>query len=357
MAYYGLPEYAPAADCGGNPRFALPSLLHVRKGSKVELFQDNCYYRNGTCSPTTASIVSGPAALRLYDFLEDRWVVAPTASAITGDYVFRVAQGAFTKNMTVRVTNAINPGAPALRVCWVGDSGVGVSGADRFPGIVQAALPSLTAVGTKGAPPYRNEGLNTSWSQLVGGSGGSPFSSGATFNLTTFEAWVTAVGGDCDVMHISMKANDFNSAASAADPSTWPALVAVTLADADEFLAVARAAMPACIFLVSTGWPGNMAPAPWPIVYPGPPAASREKWHAIDHLYLDAAIPHFEGREAEGIRLSPTHVEMNPQGASASGYGDYPSNDAHHFQTITGHPRTARRITNDFVGYIPGLAA
>lgn len=347
MTYFGLPEYGPAVSCVADPRFVLPELLYLRKGSKLEIFKDNCLRRpGGVCDPTIGQIVgSPPGQLRVYDFLDDRWTIAAKSTTVAGDYTFRVTQGAAFSEVTIRVVNALDPGAPALRSCFVGDSGVGVSGADRFPGIVQAALPSLVAVGTKGAGDYLNEGLNTSWATLVGGGAGSSFSSGATFDLTTFEAWVTAVGGDCDVMHLSMVANDLNSFADD-DPSTWVALIASTLADADEFLSVALAAMPACVFLVGTGWPGNMANAPWQSSY----SFDRDDWRELYHLYLEAALPHFQGREAENIYLSPTHLEINPQGVS--NYGDYPSGEAHHYQTVSGHPRTARRIANDFVGHL-----
>lgn len=351
MAYFGLPEYGPAESCVADPRFVLPELIHLCKGSKLEIFKDNTLRRvGGVCDPTIGQIVgSPPGPLRVYDFLDDRWVIAAKSSTTTGDYTFRITQGAAFAETTIRVIDALDPGAATFYCSQLGDSGVGNNTATRFGGLVQAAMPSHVSVGTKGSNPLKNEGLNSNI-ELTISDPGSPFTDGSgNFNASTFGDWVAALDNPPDVIVNSLIANSLNSFADD-DPATWPALIESILDAYDDFYAVALDVLPDCLFLHCTGWPGNMANQPWEDTY----GLEREGWRELYHLYLEAALVRFQGREAENIYLCATHLEINPQGVS--NYGDYPNSEAHHFNEPTGHVRVARRMVNDLVGYL-GLSA
>ncbi len=348
---FGLAEYAASSECGVNPRFVLPhprDKIYVRRGSKLEIFRDNVQLRQPTfCADIQAALLDpdddtpiAPSVFRCYDFLPDRWILAPKSTTPLGDYKFEISQGAFSAACTICV---IGEPAGAKTWCPIGDSGVGNGTSGRFNAVAQGLLGGLlTGKGTKGSGSLLHEGLNASY-EYVTTNAGSSFTDGAgTFSEATVAQWLTDIGGVAPgAAHSTLVANDLNSYATSSQAAR-AARIAATLASADLFFATFSAVMPSTLIVVADGWPGHIKNQGWVDTY----GFQRLQWRTIWHEWREAFFVHFTDRLAENIVIDPTGFEIDPRA--------FPDTDGHHFHESNqpgGHDIIGRGRSNALAGF------
>lgn len=108
------------------------------------------------------------------------------------------------------------------------------------------------------------------------------------------------------------------------DPAALDAGITQMLQQADLLLAAFHEAAPKAELGVGLTTPGNIREAAFVANYKN--QYSRANWHAVQHRLVERQLAHFAGREAEGIFIVPTELNLDI-------VGGYPDNNAVHPNT------------------------
>ncbi len=107
-------------------------------------------------------------------------------------------------------------------------------------------------------------------------------------------------------------------------PEQLEAGITRALQEADKLLAAFHAAAPRAELGVGLTTPGNARDGAFEANYKG--RYSRANWQAVQHRLVERQLAHFAGREAEGICIVPTELNLDI-------VGGYPDNNAVHPNT------------------------
>jgi len=323
---------APASDCSA-PRLLLPAHLYAVVNEPSEIWRDNVALRDGYCAQS-CRVLDGPAALRVYDHLEDRWRVFPTTA---GNYTLEVGAGGQTKTATLHVAPALPAEAPVKRVAPVGDSITAAVGDGGYVRHLSTALGArMVLLGTQTNNTYKSEGFpGSQWQRFAtqfgnvpeAGVPNSPFCTAtSTINIP---AWRTAVGADPDLVTWSLGTNDIY-------PTDLAAVTAKSVASfayAEALISAFKAALPSARHLLVPCWPGNANAGAW-----AGGAAPALTYRQKAHLWAELLEARFASREAEGIyHLGGSFLQID----RARGY---PSNNDIHPDVNAGHVTLARTL-------------
>lgn len=330
---------APAADEDLTPR--LPPDIHAVVGQPLGIWYDNLVLtRTPEAYTFTITCDLGSAG-------ERAWLVTPTA-AQAGDHAFTVqvsdaaGQSYGTASSTIHVAPADAGAGRPFTLLIVGDS---LTNANLYPtelGKLMSAAggPRWTMLGTnrRGGPDAAvgHEGYGGwTWARFATHYEPAPdpaarkFSSPFVFLVD--EQPVLDVGRyldeQCggqrpDVVTFLLGINDCFGAPPT-DPAGQDTRFAAMFAQAEALLAGFRKAAPKAVFGIGLTTPPNSRQVAFEANYGD--RYTRWGWKSIQHRLVQAELAQFGGRQAEGIRVVPTELDVDPVDGYPENNGVHPN--------------------------------
>lgn len=326
------------------PHLTLPPVIHAVPGQPVSVYFDNIVL---TRNPGSWQFkVTCP----LGTVEKQRWTLT-AADRDTGEHAFAIevrdANGthAETARALLRVAPRDAGADRELRLLIVGDS---LTNASHYPNEIARLLslpgnPRATLLGThqpssarpgvahEGYGGWRWESFLTKWDAAPATPAAGPVRRARSPFLFADENGVPELdlpryfrehcaGSPPDVVSFLLGINDCFGA-NPDDPAAVDAKITEVLGHAEKLLAAFRAAAPEAVLAVGLTTPPNARESGFEASYKG--RYHRWGWKRIQHRLVRRMITQFQDREAGGIHLVPTGLNLDP-------WDGYPDNNGVH---------------------------
>lgn len=316
--------------------------VYVRTDEPLEIWRRTAFQ---TASPIRCEVTTGPASVRVYDHIEDRWIL-PFVTA--GSYTLTITPDAGAP--LVLTVTAVAPVDNAPVILPIGDS-ITEGQAGYLQILTQDATFNATYVGTQTMAAYAPLGPEVypsishqghsgkEWDWFTGDPD-SPFTDGSG-NLTqaSVDAYVALLASPPTIISAAVGTNHLN------DGSDIVGTIApAALAKAETLFNLLRTSLgnSALPIIVNHVWQGNARehdPPAGPDFtgFGGTVADFRRR--AFEWNTATDAV--FGGREAEGYFVNKT-MPLQLDGF----YGFEPTNNVHPTTVYGGHPQIARSLSS-----------
>lgn len=323
-------------------RLTLPPVIYAVPGVEMNLYFANVVL----AGPDTAPSFKVNCAIG--QTLSNRWSLVATAAQV-GDHALTLratgsAPGSAQEAKTVvRIVRAEAGRAQDIALLIVGDS---LTAASVYPKELARLLsepgnPKWLMFGANKSPaPDRaaHEGYGGwTWNRFnTLFDAGSPVA-----GRVTSSPFVAATGPQqqprLDVAHYIAKrcdgrAPDFATfllgindcfSLKASEPAALDEGITRVLTEADKLLAAFRQAAPKAELGIALTPPPNTRDGAFEANYKG--TRPRANWRAVQHRLVERQLEHFRGREAEGIFIIPTELNLDPTAGYPDNNGVHPN--------------------------------